>query len=307
MQWAKQTQRGFTIVELLVVIVVIAILAAITIVAYNGIQNRAKQSAAQAAAKQAATKIQLYAVQNADQFPVDAETAGLSTAGSVYQWRVNNTSLPRTYCVTVTTQGLSYFVSQENPTPAAGACPGHGVNGGEVVTNLTSNPGSEVDSLSPYGSATVVRSTAEYRTGQASTCLIKTANASYVNFARGGDLPAGDGIEYRVRFWVKSSVSNLLVARRSPGGSSTFGTVSRTVTPNVWTVVDAQIGVPTGSTSFMLQVGWEANSTPEGSTLCVDDTIITAGTTSYQYADGNSPGWLWNGAPNNSSSTGPVQ
>ena len=34
--------RGFTIVELLIVIVVIAILAAITIDDYNGIQNRAK-------------------------------------------------------------------------------------------------------------------------------------------------------------------------------------------------------------------------------------------------------------------------
>lgn len=37
--WAKQ--KGFTIVELLIVIVVIGILAAITIVAYNGIQSRA--------------------------------------------------------------------------------------------------------------------------------------------------------------------------------------------------------------------------------------------------------------------------
>jgi len=36
--------RGFTIVELLIVIVVIAILAAITIVAYNGIQQRARNS-----------------------------------------------------------------------------------------------------------------------------------------------------------------------------------------------------------------------------------------------------------------------
>jgi prepilin-type N-terminal cleavage/methylation domain-containing protein len=39
--WAKK-QTGFTIVELLIVIVVIGILAAITIVAYNGIQDRAR-------------------------------------------------------------------------------------------------------------------------------------------------------------------------------------------------------------------------------------------------------------------------
>ena len=36
-------QTGFTIVELLIVIVVIGILATITIVAFNGIQNRARQ------------------------------------------------------------------------------------------------------------------------------------------------------------------------------------------------------------------------------------------------------------------------
>lgn len=38
------TNRGFTIVELLIVIVIIAILAAITMVSYNGITNRAKES-----------------------------------------------------------------------------------------------------------------------------------------------------------------------------------------------------------------------------------------------------------------------
>jgi prepilin-type N-terminal cleavage/methylation domain-containing protein len=43
--WAKNKQRGFTIVELLIVIVVIAILAAITIVAYNGLQQRSRDSA----------------------------------------------------------------------------------------------------------------------------------------------------------------------------------------------------------------------------------------------------------------------
>lgn len=38
------TRKGFTIVELLIVIVVIGILAAITIVAYNGIQARGRDS-----------------------------------------------------------------------------------------------------------------------------------------------------------------------------------------------------------------------------------------------------------------------
>jgi len=41
----RKSVRGFTIVELLIVIVVIAILAAITIVAYNGVQKRALNTA----------------------------------------------------------------------------------------------------------------------------------------------------------------------------------------------------------------------------------------------------------------------
>jgi len=57
-------QSGFTIVELLIVIVVIGILAVITIVAYNGIQNRANNTVVQSDMKSFGTKLEQYFIEN---------------------------------------------------------------------------------------------------------------------------------------------------------------------------------------------------------------------------------------------------
>ncbi len=57
-------QHGFTIVELLIVIVVIGILAAITIVAYSGIQDRAKYAREQSDMSSLNNLIQMYYAAN---------------------------------------------------------------------------------------------------------------------------------------------------------------------------------------------------------------------------------------------------
>jgi hypothetical protein len=43
-----------------------------------------------------------------------------------------------------------------------------------------------------------------------------------------------------------------------------------------------------------------------GDSWWLDDVMVTKGSTVYNYADGNSTDWIWNGTPSTSTSTGPA-
>ncbi len=68
--WAKQ--KGFTLVELLIVVVVIAILATIMVVAYNGIQNSAKNSQVVATVNGYVKAIHTYYITYNDTVPMQS-------------------------------------------------------------------------------------------------------------------------------------------------------------------------------------------------------------------------------------------
>jgi prepilin-type N-terminal cleavage/methylation domain-containing protein len=70
----SRSNNGFTIVELLIVIVVIGILAAIVIVAYNGIQQQARNSSTASVIQTYKKALIQYAIEHGT-YPIDFATA----------------------------------------------------------------------------------------------------------------------------------------------------------------------------------------------------------------------------------------
>lgn len=83
-------QKGFTIVELLIVIVVIGILAAIVIIAFNGVQNRANVSAVQSDLKNFGQKAAMFYADNGAYPSTIAHLNGLGWKASVNSYQLNN-------------------------------------------------------------------------------------------------------------------------------------------------------------------------------------------------------------------------
>lgn len=87
----KKRNQGFTIVELLIVIVVIGILALLVITTYSGIQAKARNSKRQSDVKSLQTQLEAYFSQNG-YYPslTDLNTGTSATAADPSTWAATN-------------------------------------------------------------------------------------------------------------------------------------------------------------------------------------------------------------------------
>ena len=131
--------KAFTIIELLIVIVIIAILVAITAVGYNGVTKSAKEASLKAGLKQAHTELEVTKAKDGS-YPPNASTLTQPSTGTL-SLTSNNTD--NTYCLTITppqpnNQNIpSFNITSDTNTIQEGGCPF--MNGAPIQTATKTN------------------------------------------------------------------------------------------------------------------------------------------------------------------------
>ena len=135
MRFTKYQHRhpGFTIVELLIVIAILGILAAVTVLGFNGVQQSAGEAVLKSDLANADRQLE-NAKTLAGSYPANADTVKKSN-GTTFEY----TRTGENYCITASSESVqeSFFYSTTNRTIQEGACPGH--SGGTVAVNQPSS------------------------------------------------------------------------------------------------------------------------------------------------------------------------
>lgn len=300
----RRANTGFTIVELLIVIVVIGILAAITIVAYNGIQQRAVATTIATDLSGAKKQLALYEV-DSGQYPatlteVNNGQGVKASNGTTYQY----TSTANTYCLTATKGTTSYKIANDSSTPAPGGCAGHGVGGLAAITNIVPNPkGTSSTSTGWFrplvGADMSVASTVTWNgrsdwnklawngTGN-STARLRLPLASLTN-----------GSSYTISVLLGNNGTSAITANMD---FCDVGSTSVVVQPNE--VKRATFTASRATYDAVYSFVDLAPSTNAATGILATEAMVTVGGATYNYADGNTTDWVWNGTANNATSTG---
>lgn len=92
-KFSKKLKKGFTLVELVVVIAIIAILSAASVATYFGVTESARKSTSKSNAQQVAQLIYVEALSELDDSPINFGTAGLVLTYTVGEYANDNAFL----------------------------------------------------------------------------------------------------------------------------------------------------------------------------------------------------------------------
>lgn len=295
-------KQGFTIVELLIVVIVIAILATVSIVSYNNITNNARISAVKSELSSAAKKLEISRTESINQaYPATLDSAGIVLGSSSTRqgyYVDTSTDVGPAYCIEASATATEQFYSTNTSAVTRGQCAdAHGLIGWWKFNNSVSDASSRQWPVASTGTLASIAG----QNGQANGGyqLANNTNIMVPSFRSAGEsgftmsgwvYPQNNPSSHQAYFGMRTANkhfyvlqlfnSNTLECRVGPNGwdGGSFDAGSVTITPNSWNhvvlsyngssarcYVNAQGGSSTAGTGLMNPAGDQVNIGSDGS------------------------------------------